>query len=418
MRAQCSSLHQPTMTATTHGLSASTRRSIRFLSFATFSSMASQRICDAMLPELSREFSVSLAQAAQVISVFAMVYGVLQVFYGPLGDRLGKFRVIAWATLGCSIGNGLAVFASSLDMLLLARMVSALGAAAIIPLGLAWIGDVADPRHLQETIARVGLGTAMGISSGQFLGGLLTDTVGWRWAFAVLAALFFVVGVLLLLEARRQQADRGADEAPATPGGAGFATQALAVLRDRWTRTVLLVGVVEGLAGFGMLAIWATHLHGNLGLSLSAAGAVVALFGVGGVLYMAVARRLIRRFAQRLLASMGASLVLGAALVMGFTPVAWLTVPASLLAGFGFFCFHNVMQANAAAMAPAARGTAVSLFAAALFFGQSVGVQVAAALAARIGAGVTIALGGAILCGLGLVFARALRRRETSPQGE
>ena len=148
------------MTVVPPGLSASTRRSILFLSFATFCSMASQRICDAMLPELSRVFAVSLTQAAQVISVFAMVYGVLQVFYGPLGDRLGKFRVIAWATLGCSVGNGMAVFATSLDMLLLARMVSALGAAAIIPLGLAWIGDVADPRHLQETIARVEIGRA------------------------------------------------------------------------------------------------------------------------------------------------------------------------------------------------------------------------------------------------------------------
>ena len=406
------------MTVVPLGLSASTRRSILFLSFATFSSMASQRICDAMLPELSRVFAVSLTQAAQVISVFAMVYGVLQVFYGPLGDRLGKFRVIAWATLGCSVGNGMAVFATSLDMLLLARMVSALGAAAIIPLGLAWIGDVADPGQLQETIARVGLGTALGISSGQFIGGLLTDTVGWRWAFAVLAGLFFVVGALLLVESRRQQVASG-DGLPGTASdAAGFATKALVMLRDRWTRTVLLVGVVEGLAGFGMLAIWATHLHGNLGLSLAAAGAVVALFGVGGLLYMGVARHLIRRFPQRQLAPMGATLVLGAALLMGFTPVAWLTIPASLLAGFGFFGFHNVMQANAAAMAPAARGTAVSMFAASLFFGQSVGVQAAAALSARIGAGVTIALGGAILFVLGLVLARALRRRDGLQGGQ
>jgi len=72
-----------------------TRRSILLLSVATFTSMTTQRICDAMLPELSRVFGTGLPQAAQVVSVFAIVYGVLQLFYGPLGDRLGKFRVIA-----------------------------------------------------------------------------------------------------------------------------------------------------------------------------------------------------------------------------------------------------------------------------------------------------------------------------------
>ena len=47
-------------------ISAATRRSILLLSFATFASIAAQRICDAMLPELSRTFAVSLTQAAQV----------------------------------------------------------------------------------------------------------------------------------------------------------------------------------------------------------------------------------------------------------------------------------------------------------------------------------------------------------------
>jgi MFS family permease len=183
---------------------AATRRSILLLSFATFTSMSTQRICDAMLPELSRVFAVGLPQAARVVSVFAIVYGVLQLFYGPLGDRLGKFRVIAWATLACSLGNLLAVFAGSLEMLVFSRMLVAVFAAAIIPLTLAWLGDVAEPGQLQETIARVGLGTALGVGSGQLLGGLLTDWLGWRWAFGLLALLFALVGLLLLRDLAHQ----------------------------------------------------------------------------------------------------------------------------------------------------------------------------------------------------------------------
>jgi predicted MFS family arabinose efflux permease len=94
-----------------------------------------------------------------------------------------------------------------------------------------------------------------------------------------------------------------------------------------------------------------------------------------------------------------------------FTPVWWPTLPASLLAGFGFFMFHNTMQVNATQMAPAARGTAVSLFASALFMGQSIGVLLAAGLVGLLGSTAVIAGGSAVLVAVGLYFAQALRRR-------
>lgn len=400
------------MTLGSAPISAATRRSILLLSFATFSSMAAQRICDAMLPELSRVFSVSLAQAAQVVSVFAVVYGLAQLLYGPLGDRLGKFRIVTFATLGCSLGSIMAVFAASLDMLVLARVLVALGAAAIIPLSLAWIGDAVAYDQVQETLARVGLGTTLGIVGGQLVGGLLTDTLGWRWAFGFMTLLFGAVGSLLYADWRRQQAAPAV--APRSPPAArpGFAAQALIIITGGWSRIVLLVAFVEGASGFGVLAIWASHLHRVLGLSLAAAGAVVALFGLGGMLYMAVARPLIRRFGERGLTVLGVCVLGLSALVLGFTPYWLLTLPASLLAGFGFFMFHNTMQANATQMAPGSRGTAVSLFASALFLGQSVGVLLAASLVDRIGSGAVIALGGGVLTAVGLFFAQALRRRD------
>ena len=385
------------------------------LSLATFASMAAQRICDAMLPELSRVFAVSLGQAALVVSVFAVTYGVAQLFYGPLGDRFGKFRIVTFATLGCCVGSVAATLATSLDMLVWARLLMALGAAALIPLTMAWVGDTVPSDQLQEMLTRTGLGSTLGIVGGQLAGGLLTDALGWRWAFAFLTLLFGVVGVLLWGDWRRQQA---APAAPAVAAAAvqgarpGFVKQALLIVTGPWSRVVLLMALVEGAAGFGVLAIWASHLHRSLGLSLSLAGTIVALFGLGGVMYMAVGRHMIRRFGQQKLVLLGGILVGLCALVLAFTPH-WLpAVPASLLAGFGFFMFHNTMQANATQMAPGARGTAVSLFASSLFLGQSVGVVVAASLIAQIGTGAVVALGGAVMAAEGVFFAWALRRRD------
>lgn len=388
------------------------------LSFATFSSMAAQRLCDAMLPELSRHFDVSLAQAAKVVSLFAVVYGVSQLFYGPLGDRLGKYRVVTLATLGCSVGNVLALVANQLDTLVLARMLVALGAAAIIPMSLAWIGDNVAYELRQETLARVGLGTTLGITGGQLLGGVFTDTVGWRWAFAFMMVLFLVVGMLLWRDGHQHRMPRGAVRGAPAAGGADASARLThgrkvwGILTGRWSRVVLTVAVLEGVSGFGVLAIWASHLHQAQGLSLSASGAVVALFGLGGMLYMALARWLIPRLGEHGLARSGVCLLGAAALVVAYTPTWWFSVPASLLGGFGFFMFHNTLQTNATQMAPAARGTGVSMFASFLFMGQSIGVLLAAALVAPLGSSHVIALGGAIMAALGVVFSYALESRQ------
>ncbi|OOG39480.1 MFS transporter [Polaromonas sp. A23] len=407
--------------AASASLSAATRRSILFLSFATFASMVAQRICDAMLPELSRVFAVSLVQAAQVVSVFAVAYGVAQLFYGPLGDRLGKFRIVTFATLGCCVGTTLATLATSIDVLVFARLLTALGAAALIPLAMAWVGDAVPPEELQEMLTRTGLGSTLGMVGGQLAGGLLTDTLGWRWAFAFLTLLFAVVGLLLLMDWRRQQAARVNLPAMAVPNAQatrpGFVRQALLIITGPWSRVVLLMALVEGAAGFGVLAMWASHLHRSQGLSLSVAGAIVALFGMGGVLYMVVGRHMIRRFGQQKLVLLGGALVGVCALVLAYAPH-WLpAMLATLLAGFGFAMFHNTMQANATQMAPGARGTAVTLFASFLFLGQSVGVVVAASLIGWLGTGAVVALGGLVMALEGVFFAWVLGRRAAQLAG-
>lgn len=90
-------------------------------------------------------------------------------------------------------------------------------------------------------------------------------------------------------------------------------------------------------------------------------------------------------------------------------------MPASPHAAFGFFAFHNTMEANATQMTPRARGTAVSLFSSFLFLGQSLGVVLAAGLIDRIGTSAVVALGGLAIAVEGVYFSWALRRRDAQP---
>ena len=390
------------------------RRSILLLALSNFSSMSVQRICDAMLPALAQEFAVSLAQAAQVVSFFAIAYGAALLFYGPIGDRVGKFALIAFCTLACSIGSTVSALAPDLATLVIGRVLVALAAAAMIPMALAWVGDAVVYERRQETLAMLGLGSTLGLVSGQLLGGLFTDWFGWRWAFWFLTALFGVVGVLQWRDWRQQR--RTPHHMAGLQGTAavrlGLAAQLRAILQRPHVRAVVLTSVAQGALAFGAMAIWASHLHAKLGMSLAASGASVALAGVGGVVYMLTARRLIPWLGERGLVLLGGtSLALGAC-GLALTPYAALAPVASLVAGFGLFMLQNTLQTNATQMAPEARGMGVALFSTSLFLGQSVGVVLAASLVAHWGSTAVVAAAGCGVFGVSLFFARALRRRD------
>jgi predicted MFS family arabinose efflux permease len=139
-------------------------------------------------------------------------------------------------------------------------------------------------------------------------------------------------------------------------------------------RWVLGVTASEGALVFGTMAFMPTHLHQHYGLSVVAAGSVMMLYGVGGLLYSQMARRWLAWLGERGLVKTGAGLVATGMLLLawGFAP--WMGMLACCMAGLGFYMLHNTLQVQATQMAPAARGTAVTLFASSLFFGQSTGV--------------------------------------------
>ena len=176
-------------------------------------------------------------------------------------------------------------------------------------------------------------------------------------------------------------------------------------------RQFLVVAVVQGGAGFGLVAIIATHLHETHGLALSSSGAIVALFGLGGMLYMSVARHLIRLLGEHGLVLAGGYTLAAALLTVGLSPWWQLAPPAMLVGGFAFFMLHNTLQANATQMAPQARGLGVSMFATGLFLGQALGVGLASSLIAHLGSGKVVAGGALVMASMATYLSFQLRRR-------
>jgi predicted MFS family arabinose efflux permease len=141
--------------------------------------------------------------------------------------------------------------------------------------------------------------------------------------------------------------------------------------RVRW---VLAVVSIEGALAFGTLAFVPARLVDGFGLSASAAGGAMVLYGVGGLLYSMFARRWLAALGEQGLALAGGSLIASGLLLLAWAPVVAWAVLGCFLAGIGFYMLHNTLQVQATQMAPQARGTAVTLFACLLFLGQSLGV--------------------------------------------
>lgn len=340
------------------------------------------RVCDPLLPALANEFAVSTGVAAQVISAFAIAYGLLQLFYGPLADRYGKFQVVSIAVLGCAASNLAAGLAPSLGWLVAFRAATGGTAAAIIPLTMAWIGDAVAYERRQEVLARLLSATVVGMIAGQWAGGVFADTLGWRSVFIALALLFAASGIAMriaITRGRSTVAAAQAAKASATGDARSSYLQRLrAVVGVPWAREVLAISIVEGAVAYSAFAFVPSYLHARFGLSMAWAGAVLALYGVGGFCYSRLAPRMLSRWGESGLASRGGIVLAAVFATLAATPHWQWALPACFAGGLGFYMLHNTLQTHATQMAPTVRGTAVSLFSCALFFGQSIGVVAAA----------------------------------------
>jgi predicted MFS family arabinose efflux permease len=249
----------------------------------------------------------------------------------------------------------------------------------------------------------------LGITAGQVFGGLLTDTLGWRWAFALMSCAFGAVSLMMWRHLHQLK-----PMATQSHEARGFFQQLMQIADDAWARTFLSITLVEGATVFGALAVTAAHLHQVHGISLTLAGVTTGLFGLGGMAYMATAKITIRRFGEVGLARYGGFNFGIAFLVIAFSPWWQLALPSCFLAGFGFAMFHNTMQAKATQMVPTARGTGVTLFAGFLFLGQSLGVVVLAKLYSHFDSRFILGIDAVAVTLLALFLSYAIAKRNAT----
>ena len=382
---------------------------ITLLAVASFASQSMVRVSDSLLPQISTDMGVSVGAASIVVTAYAFAHGSVQLVIGPVGDRFGKYACIIAACAAASVLVLLCGLATSLPMLVAARLACGLAAGWIIPLAFAFLGDVIPYERRQQVLGTFLSGQILGQLFGQAAGGVLGDLFGWRRVFFFLAALFAFATVALVIEFLRNPITR-AGHATATRSR-GFIVDNLTVLRSPWARAVIAMGFIESLFMFGGFAYVGADLHLRFGVNFAVVGLFVGAFAIGGLIYSLSVRRLVERLGQIGLVTGGGVMLALAYATIAFAPHAYFAPFAITGIGLGYYMLHNTLQTNATQMTPEARGTAVGIFSSALYLGQTLGVAINAPVFDRFSAVPVFVMSGAGLLALGLWLAHVLRQR-------
>ncbi|MGM1062705.1 MFS transporter [Saccharothrix sp. Mg75] len=368
------------------------------LAATTVAAGSSGYVVAAVLTELAADHGVSAAAAGTAITAFALAYAVGSPLLAIATTRFGRRAVLVVALLVAAVGNLGAAVAPTLDLLLVARVVTACGAALATPAATA-VAARLNPGRPAAAMAVVTGGltaaTLLGVPAGRFV----ADQFGYRAAF-VLTALLCLVAALVVRAA-----------VPAVPPGPVVdVRQRLAPLADRPVQRLLAVSLLACLGTFSV--------YGYLGpvLGGSPSGGNLLAYGIGGVLGNALGGVAADRCGPRvpLLVALGGSAVVLAllpAVVTGPGPG-----PAVLLFAWGalFWAFNPPLFAALVALDPDRANLLLALNASAIYAGIAGSGVLGGAVDARV-----LPLVGAVIT-LGAVAVVATTRRAgpgTGPAG-
>ncbi|WP_201842006.1 MFS transporter [Microvirga zambiensis] len=381
----------------------SSRNLILILATSGFASTFSGRSVEPMVGIIARDLSSTPQTIALLSAAFALPYAFIQPVLGPIGDAMGKERVMKVALSILFLALAASIFAPNAATLFTLRIIAGAAAGGSIPLSIALIGDRVEIDRRQVALSRYFVAVIVGQLAGSSFAGLLAELIGWRGVFTL--SMSMVAGAL----AATAIGFRGAQ-----PGGEFDLRSALRRYRDILSNpralTLFSLVFVEGIVIFGIFPYVAPLLEERGGGGAAQAGYAIGGFAIGGLIFSALVPWMLRRLGiGRIL--LGGGFFAGAALVILGMGGDWrLDAVAMLLLGLGFYMLHNTFQAQVTEVAPGARASAVALHAFSFFSGQALGVVLMGIGLRSVGLAGATAIAALIVVGVGLVASVVLTR--------
>jgi predicted MFS family arabinose efflux permease len=381
------------------------------LSLIGFITALASRATDPVIPQIAHDINVDPNAVALLTTAFALPFALSQPVIGPVGDMVGKVRVMIACLAVTILAMLVSGFATSFSMLLGARIVAGIAAGGIFPVGIAVIGDLVPVKERQIAIGRWLTAVITGNLLGSSLAGVVGDLTGWRGVFfsiTALGVLAIAVAIVTLRQAARVK--------PAGLSLSGFSAGYGSVFANPRAKVCFGAVFVEGIVVFGLFPFVALLLHAAGETRATIAGAVIAGFSLGGVVYAVTVPMLIARWRPDQLMIGGGILAALALVAVSLNPPWPVQFAAFTLLGFGFYSMHASIQVQATELSSSARGAAMSLHSFFFFAGHASGPVLYGLGFVKLGSAVTLSVAAMIAMAIGLVTARLLRERTGSSE--
>src|SRR4051794_33973200 len=183
----------------------------KLLGVALFFAVAATNLLTPLLPNIVEDFGISVATAGLVVSTYGFARLFTDLPSGVALERVGETRVAIGGAVLLLLGSVLGALSPTVEVLILARVMSGLGSGlmtAVILTGLSW---TAGARNRGAVMSLFQLANNTGIAIYPLLGGAIGAILGWRLTFVVAGGGAVAAGVLLLPLLRRIEAGRKRD---------------------------------------------------------------------------------------------------------------------------------------------------------------------------------------------------------------
>jgi len=402
---------------------------------ATIMQTLDSTIANVALPHMQGTLSASQDQIAWVLTAYIVASAIATPLTGWLCDRFGQKYIFLASITGFTVASALCGMSNTLAEIVLARLLQGVFGAALVPLAQVVLMEI-NPREKQGSAMAVwGMGVMVGPILGPTLGGWLTDSYNWRWVFFInvpigviafygmwryirpdpgrrsarfdvfgFTTLSLGLGALQLLLDRGQQNDWFSStetwieavvaliaatyfvaHTVMTPAKESFLDYRL--LKNQNYVTGLLFIFIVGLVLYATRALTPTMLENLLGYPVATTGLVTAPTGIGTMLAMLIAGRIIGKVDLRLTLLVGFLItayalwqMTGYSLELSESDIVW----PGVIQGFGTgLVFVPLSAATFATLSPEMRAQGTSLYSLVRNIGSSIGISLVQTLLTR-----------------------------------
>lgn len=244
------------------------RQVLVIAALAAFMAFLDTTIVNIAFPALQRAFPAErTASISWVLNAYNIVFAALLIPAGQLADRYSRRKLFLLGLALFTLASGCCAIAPSLGALVACRMIQALGAAILIPTGMALLLPAFSPDEQIRAIALLAAVSGAAFAAGPSIGGVLIHTVGWPGIFVMNVP----IGLLTLLMAHRSiAAEQQPASSPRLPDLAGalllllgVGLLALAIVQGNawgWSDTRIIASLVAAGCLLGT-AIWRARRH-------------------------------------------------------------------------------------------------------------------------------------------------------------